>query len=142
MFADGTIFKIYLADVGILRRMMDVPPDIVFSRDKEYAAYRGAAAENFVLNELIACNGNIPYYWRSANEAEIDFVAQIGRTVIPVEVKARMSRSKSLTEFIKRYNPKVSVITSPRENKSDAVMYIPLYLFWKFHELVLGRAEK
>ena len=142
MFVDNMNFKIYLADVGILRRMSDIPSDFVFSRDKEYAAYRGAAAENYVLNELIAYNGSVPYYWRSEGEAEIDFVAQVGRTVVPIEVKAGTHKSKSLAEYIKKYDPKVSVITSPRENKSDAVVYVPLYLMWKFRDRIISMAEK
>jgi predicted AAA+ superfamily ATPase len=141
MFVDNMSFKIYLADVGVLRRMANVPSDFMFSRDKEFAAYRGAAAENYVLSELIACNGSIPYYWRSANEAEIDFVAQVDRTVVPIEVKAS-KKSKSLTEFIKRYDPKISVVTSPRDSKNDAVIYIPLHLIWKFRDCILGMTEK
>jgi predicted AAA+ superfamily ATPase len=142
MFVDNTTFKIYLADVGILRRMAEVPSDFVFSRDKEYSLYRGAAAENYVLTELIACNGKVPYYWRSANEAEVDFVAQVDRTVVPVEVKAGMNKSKSLTELIKKYDPKISVVTSSRESKTDAVIYIPLYIIWKFRDLITDAVGK
>jgi predicted AAA+ superfamily ATPase len=140
MFVDNMSFKIYLADVGVLRRMTKVPSDFMFSRDKEYDAYRGAAAENYVLSELIACNGDVPYYWRSANEAEIDFVAQVGRAVVPIEMKAGKKKSKSLAEFIKKYDPKVSVITSPRDGK-DSVIYIPLYLIWRFRDRILSMAE-
>ena len=134
MFADNTSFKVYLVDVGILRRMSGVPSDFMFSRDKEYAEYRGAAAENYVLSELIAYNGTMPFYWRSGNEAEVDFVTQIERAVVPIEVKAGRNKSKSLSEYIKKYDPNVAVVTSPRNDKSEIVTYVPLYLVWKMHD--------
>ena len=139
MFADNMDFKVYLADLGILRRMSKIPSGFIFSRDKEYDRYRGAAAENYVLNELIVCNRDIPYYWTSGNAAEVDFVAQIDDAAVPIEAKAGSNKSKSLGEFIKRYDPKVAVVTSPRDNKSDVVVYVPLYLFWKVREIVMGR---
>ena len=140
MFADNSDFKVYLADIGILRRLSKVPSGFIFSRDKEYGRYRGAAAENFVLNELIGCNHDVPFYWSSGNMAEMDFIAQIDKFAVPIEVKAGSNKSKSLPEFIKRYDPKVAVVTSPRENKSDVVTYVPLYLFWKVRDIVLQRA--
>ena len=136
MFADNTDFKVYLADIGILRRMSKMPSDFIFGKDKQYGRYRGAAAENYVLNELIKCNDDVPYYWTSGNTAEVDFVAQIGGTAVPIEVKAGSTKSKSLPEFIKRYGPKAAVVTSPRENKSDVVTYVPLYMFWKVRDIV------
>ena len=138
MFADNADFKIYLADVGILRRMSRIPSKFMFSNDKDYAAYRGTLAENYVLNELIACNNDAPYYWRSGGISEIDFVAQIEGTAVPIEVKAGSAKSKSVTEFIKRYDPKIAVITSPRNDKSDVVTYVPLHLIWRLRDHVLG----
>jgi len=141
MFADNTDFKLYLADVGILRRMSKVPSDFIFSRDKDYGRYRGAAAENYVLNELIVCNRDVPYYWASGNTADVDFVAQIGKAAVPIEVKAGSNKSKSLGEFIKKYDPKVAVITSPRDNKSDVVIHVPLCLFWNVRKAVMKRVR-
>ncbi|MCL2148584.1 MAG: AAA family ATPase [Methanomassiliicoccaceae archaeon] len=137
MFADNMDFKVYLSDVGVLRRMSKVPSSFMFGRDKEHDRYRGAAAENYVLNELVACNGDTPYYWTSGNAAEVDFVAQIGDAAVPIEVKAGSNKSKSLPEFIRRYGPKAAVITSPRENRSDVVAYVPLCLFWKVRDVAL-----
>ena len=35
--------------------------------------------ENYVLTELIRLTDTIPYYWRSDNEAEVDFVHMVDR---------------------------------------------------------------
>jgi predicted AAA+ superfamily ATPase len=139
MFADGTYFKLYLADIGILRKRSGVPSDFVFSRDKRYETYRGAATENYILSELVAGKGGVPYYWRSDGKAEVDFVTQFGHDAVPIEAKAGSNKSRSLSEFINRYGPKAAVVTSPRNNKSDVVIHVPLYLFWKVRDIVTDR---
>jgi len=142
MFADNANFKVYLADIGILRKMAGVPPDFIFSKDKEYSQYRGAVAENYVLNELVASNGDVPYYWRSEGVAEVDFVAQINGIVVPIEVKAGSNKSKSLLEFIKRYDPKIAVTISVKSGKTDNVIYIPLYVIWKLRDHILKTVKR
>ena len=130
MNADTTSFKIYLADVGIFRKMADLPPNFSFSRDKVLDKYRGAAAENYVLNELIASTGKIPFYWRSQYDAEVDFIMQTGLEAIPIEVKAGGGRAKSLSEYIEKYSPKVAITASAHSGRSGIVSSIPLYLAW------------
>ena len=39
------------------------------------------------MNELIT-SGYDPYYWRSGNTAEIDFLIEKNDQIIPIEVKA------------------------------------------------------
>ncbi|MCL2607310.1 MAG: ATP-binding protein [Methanomassiliicoccaceae archaeon] len=130
MFADNTSFKVYMADIGVLRRMAGMPPNFAFSKDKEYDRFRGAIMENFVLNEIVSSTKEIPYYWRSGSNAEIDFVAQINGRMVPIEAKAGNNKTKSLTEFIKKYDPKVAIITSERITGSSVVTYIPRYAVW------------
>lgn len=130
MFADNTNFKIYLADVGILRRMTKIHSDFLFSRNKEHDLFRGIMAENYALNEIIAAVRDTPYYWRSKGDAEVDFIAQIDDLAVPIEVKAGSSKSKSLAEFIKRYQPEAAVTASSNTGRGF-VTHVPLYTFWK-----------
>jgi predicted AAA+ superfamily ATPase len=139
MFADNTSFKVYLADIGILRKMTGMSTDFIFSEDKEYDAYRGAAAENFVLNELIASIGVAPFYWRSGFSAEVDFIIQVDGTVVPIDAKAGNSKAKSLTEFITKYGSKIAITTSNRNNRSGVVVHIPLYAVWKLQDIVRNK---
>ena len=141
MFVDNTSFKIYLADIGILRKMAKMPSDFMFNKDKRYDRYRGASAENYVLNELIACLHDVPYYWRSKATAEVDFIAQIGRTVIPIEVKAGSNKSKSLAEFIKKYDSEIAVTTAARSSMSDVVTYLPLHAVWTMPDIIRNRTK-
>jgi predicted AAA+ superfamily ATPase len=136
MYADNTNFKVYMADIGLLRKMAKMPSDFIFSRDKEYGDLRGAISENYALNEIIPQIDDIPYYWRSDRGAEVDFVAQIDGVAVPIEVKAGNNKSKSLTEYIRLYSPRIAVTTSPRKNVGGVVKHIPLYALWTLREYI------
>jgi len=142
MDADNKNFKLYLADIGILRRMVKLQPDFSFNKDKELDLYRGMVAENYVLNELIASSGEVPYYWRSDNIAEVDFVAQMGWAVVPIEVKAGSNRSKSLTEYIKKYSPRAAALVSTQSGESGVVSSIPLYAAWRITDHLVERVKR
>jgi predicted AAA+ superfamily ATPase len=142
MFADITSFKVYMADIGILRRMAKVPSDFMFNTDKGLSLYRGAAMENYVLNELIASTGDVPYYWRSGGVAEVDFVAQIEGIIVPIETKAGSNKSKSLSQFIMRYDPKIAVTTSAKAGKTDDLVCIPRYAIWRMRDYVVKRVKE
>jgi Predicted ATPase (AAA+ superfamily) len=134
MYTDNTHFKVYVADIGILRKMTKMPSNFIFSKDKEYDDLRRALAENFVLNEMIPQIDHIPYHWISDRGAEVDFIVQIGSLAVPVEAKAGSNKSKSLAEYIKTYEPKIAVATAPGNNVSSVVKHMPLYTLWRMQE--------
>lgn len=129
-YADQTFFKLYLVDVGLLSRMAKLPANVIFDRSETYKEFKSALTENFVLTELIASSGETPYYWKSQNKAEVDFITQIGTEIVPIEVKsATNDRSRSLAEYCKRYAPKYTVKTSLKPLSGEKnVRNIPLYL--------------
>ncbi len=136
-YGDITYFKIYFSDVGLLRRMSRFPADVVFDTSSLTADMRGILTENFVLTELIANDFHRPFFWKSGGIAEVDYVIQKGIDVIPIEVKsARRTRSRSLTEYRKKYSPRIAVRTSFRNiarhsDEYGEVLEIPLYLIWR-----------
>lgn len=131
-YADPGYFKLYLADTGLLRRMAKLPASAIFEKTPAYVEFKGAITENFVLNELISTIGEIPYYWRSGNTAEVDFVIQLGNKVIPVEVKAATNiRARSLVEYRKKYKPELAIKVSMRApRKEKGLLHVPLYLIF------------
>lgn len=132
-------FKIYMCDVGLLRRKAKVDASIILSDNKDiYKEFKGALTENFVLLELISINNEIPYYWTSGNTAEVDFVWQLGEKVIPFEVKSGVNvRSKSLNLYIEKYNQKMGIRTSMKNiEKQNKILNIPLYLLWNLKEYI------
>ena len=56
------------------------------------------------------------HYWRTLDKAEVDFVLEKGRTVIPVEVKfsnlKTVSVPRSMRSFIEKYKPKEAWIVN------------------------------
>ena len=62
----------------------------------------------------------------------MDFVLQRGADIIPIEVKSEgNTKAKSLAEYRKRYDPKISVKTSMNKLAIGDVRQIPLYLLWQ-----------
>ena len=106
-YADSKAFKVYACDCGLLRRMALVSSDVIMNGNAGYTEFKGALAENVVLQSLVAEKEvEYPYYWTSGNEAEIEFVAQVQDMIIPLEVKAERSvGGKSLSIYDNRYNP-------------------------------------
>ena len=132
-YADHTFFKLYMCDTGLLRKMSRLPASVIYSKDKAYREFRGAMAENHVMCELINQYNEAPFYWKSANRAEVDFIVQEGADIIPVEVKAeRASHAHSLAEYCKIFKPPKAFIAS-MENKEGTV---PLYMMWRFREYI------
>jgi len=131
-YSKSNFFKVYLSDVGLLRRMSKLPAASVFEESLLYTEFKGAMTENYVMNELVNLNGDIPYYWKSSNSAEVDFVAQFEEKIVPIEVKASINiKSHSLRVYRDKYKPKISIRTSLKNFKrDDGLLNIPLYMIW------------
>ena len=134
-FADKTYFKVYLSDIGLLRAKSGVSPNAIMEETDLFIRYKGAFAENYVLNELRA-TGKELYFWRSGNTAEVDFIYEKNGEIVPVEVKsADNTQAKSYKEFCKKYHPKAGIKLSRKnmaKNLCEATLTfnIPLYLGW------------
>ncbi|MGM0653174.1 MAG: ATP-binding protein [Bacillota bacterium] len=131
-YADPGHFKLYVSDTGLLRRMSKLPASAIFEQSPSYVEFKGALTENFVLTELISTSDETPYYWRSGNTAEVDFVIQQNEKVIPVEVKSATNvRARSLAEYRKKYKPELAIKVSLRPFHQEAsLLHLPLYLLF------------
>lgn len=133
--ADKTYFKVYMSDVGLLRAKAKVSINTILEESELFIRFKGAFAENYVLNELKALNKN-PYFWRSGNTAEVDFIFEEDGKIVPVEVKsADNTQAKSYKQFCKKYQPKKGLKLSRKniaENLCEKTLTysIPLYLEW------------
>lgn len=138
-YADATFFKVYLCDIGLLRRKSGISHKIILEESELYKNFKGAFTENFVLNELVS-QGIAPYFWRSGNVAELDFIFEYEELVIPVEAKAELhTRAKSYRQFCKKYHPRAGFKFSMRnagehEVEGTRTYSVPLYLVWRLKE--------
>ena len=135
-YTDPSSFKVYLTDIGLLCNLIEIPVNMVLAESSGYDNFKGAMTENYVAGALTAAK--IPlYYWESAGKAELDFVYQDkSGSIIPVEVKSSDNvKSKSLNEFVRRYDPPYSVRISAKnfgfENK---IRSVPLYAVFCLEE--------
>lgn len=129
-YDDLSAFKIYLPDVGILRRLSLLDPVAVSEGSRLFTEFKGALTENYVLTGLLNQFEGMPNYWKSGNIAEVDFLIQSGNNIIPVEVKSDENiRSKSLSWYRKEYNPVLGIRFSLRNlNFNGGVLNIPLFM--------------
>ena len=134
-YADATYFKVYASDVGLLSRRLGLGYKNFFEDTDYQTTFKGAVTENYVLNELVNLRLK-PYFWRSGNSAELDFLFENEGAIIPVEVKsATNTQAKSYRQFCKKYSIKTGVKLSLKKlaaNLCDGTttLNIPLYLAW------------
>jgi len=133
--ADASYFKVYMSDIGLLSRRLGLKITDYLSEEDTLKASKGAITENYVINELINQN-KVPYYWKSGNTAEVDFIYENDGGVVPLEVKAATNtQAKSYKQFCKKYGSrkgfKVSLknIAANMVSETDTIS-LPLYLLW------------
>jgi uncharacterized protein len=109
-YEDTNFFKVYMPDTGILRKMSDYPVSSLLElRQDENIPFKGAMAENYVLQELNAVYTKGIYYW-AKNNYEMDFVIQLNGQVLPIEVKAGQNvKSKNMTKILESLDKGVRI---------------------------------
>lgn len=106
-YEETDAFKVYACDCGLLRRLAHLPATVVTDPIANYTEFKGAMAENAVLQSFKPLlDDQTPYYWTSPGTAEVEFIIQWDDNIIPVEVKAEENISgNSLSEYNKKYTP-------------------------------------
>lgn len=129
-YDDLSAFKVYLSDIGLLRELSGLPPEAIFLGNETYTEFKGAVAENYVLQSLAPQYDILPRYWTSLGKAEVDFIIQSDSDIIPVEVKAQTRLGgKSLSVYDATYHPVCKLRYSLNNLKQDGTLInIPLYL--------------
>ncbi len=142
-YDDLSTFKLYLIDVGILRRLAFLDPIAVREGNRLFTEFKGALTENFVLQHLIPHFEVTPRYWYSGNQAEVDFLIQLKNEIIPIEVKSDENiRSRSLATYNDLYKPFIRLRFSLRNLKKDeGLLNIPLFMV-DYAEKLIDISEK
>ena len=98
---DSSKYKLYFADSGLLVSMLDEESQDDLRANKNLGVYKGALFENIVGEALVKSGYDLYYYKRDDSQLEEDFFVRTADALVPVEVKATNSRSKSLSTLIK-----------------------------------------
>ncbi|TSA36095.1 MAG: DUF4143 domain-containing protein [Porphyromonadaceae bacterium] len=135
-----SIFKVLFLDIGLFQAVSGIYSDT--AKEKDFTAiFKGAVAEQFAGQELIACRS--PYskaelfYWgRDAKNstAEIDYLIEKEARIIPVEIKSGSSgRMKSMHIFIEKYHSETALkISQAPFKKEKTLISLPFYAIESF----------
>lgn len=92
-------FKVYITDIGLLVIMLGGSSrnDII---QGNLGGFKGAIYENLMADTLHKKEQNL-YYYRKESGMELDFLISYKGECVPVEVKARTTKAKSLSTALK-----------------------------------------
>ncbi|MBP5295943.1 MAG: DUF4143 domain-containing protein [Bacteriovoracaceae bacterium] len=130
-YEDDKAFKLFMFDVGLLSAQSGLEAATVVGDDKIFTEFKGALAEQFVVQQLKTLpKVDIAYWISKSGQAEIDFMIQTKGQVIPVEVKAATNlQAKSLKYFREKFNPSTSLrISLANFEKQTDLINLPLYM--------------
>ncbi len=137
--ASSNNFKVVFLDIGLMQHLCGVPAREMLTEKDLLNVYRGALAEQFVGQELLAHgrgseNGQLFYWSRThkSSQAEVDFVIVREGKIIPVEVKSGPGgRLKSLQVFLEEHPHCDTAFILSTANPSDAqpgpLQFMPVY---------------
>ncbi len=136
-------FKLLFLDVGLLPQSVQA---IIDSEDLTLIN-NGKLAEQFVGQELIAYAKpyarSTLFYWereKKGSDAEIDYVAEIGTQIVPIEVKAgAKGHLRSLRQFMseKKVPFGVRISQAPLSLKNE-ILSVPFYMIQELPRLMMS----
>lgn len=138
-YQDFNAFKLYLLDVGLLSAMAGIDAKTLLEGNEIFEEFKGSLTEQYVLCQLKQCTNLDIFYWSSdTGIAEVDFITQIGRNNIPIEVKASENlQAKSLKTFVQKYNTKINIRTSMSGYREEEwLTNIPLYSIGNIEKII------
>ena len=136
-YASATDFKVYTLDVGLLRRLTNLPSSVVLGEENIWSNFGGVFAEQFVLQQLRSLCFDEAFFWMSNTDnplqpkgkSELDFVVSFENQIIPIEVKSGYNvKAQSLRVYRNKYHPELSVRFSLKNLEyNEGLLNIPLY---------------
>lgn len=124
-----SVFKLYFLDVGLLFGLSGLNPKQYIVGSELFKEFKGALIENYVAQSLTLQGRPSLQYWTSQGKAELDFLIQRSKDIIPIEVKSGPNvKSKSLKSYKDKHNPTLSIRLSPLNLALDGdILNIPLF---------------
>ena len=134
------VFKYLFLDIGLVRYLCGAAASEILAERDLLKTWRGALAEQFVGQELLAQRGGSEngrlYYWaraKKSSSAEVDYVfVDDGGKVVPLEVKSGPAgRLRSMHLFLQEYEKADTGLVFSTANISvipeQKLVFLPLY---------------
>ena len=100
-------FKLYIADTGLLLALFGFATKQALLNGTLKGFAKGGIYENFVAETLVK-NGYTLHYYKQGDSSELEFVIEKDGEVLPIEVKAGNTPTKSLDSFISNFEPSIA----------------------------------
>lgn len=146
-YDDLSAFKVYLVDVGLLRRLAQLAPTAFGEGNRLFTEFKGALSENYVLQALTNQFEVAPRYWLQSNPSyEVDFIIQRENDIFPVEIKSEANtESRSLRKYKEKFGEQTKLrIRFSLDNLKldDDMLNIPLFMADEADRLIGLALEK
>lgn len=121
-------FKLYMADTGLLMALFGFATKQALLNGTLKGFAKGGIYENFVAETLVK-NGYTLHYYKYGDSSELEFVIEKDGEVVPIEVKAGNTATKSLDAFINEFSPSVAFkLIGGNVGISDIKVTLPHFL--------------
>lgn len=97
-------FRIYYADHSLFIANLDEESKEDLVVNENYEIYNGALYESLVSEALVKSGFKLYFYKNNDATIELDFLIRIKNEIIPIEVKRKRGRSKSLNAVLNSNN--------------------------------------
>lgn len=128
--AETNVFKVYLADIGLLVSMLEDGTQADILNGSIYG-YRGAVYENLVA-DFLSKDGKKLYYYRKDSGLEVDFVMRIDGECVIIESKAATGNTKSAKTILRhpeKYRVKHAIkLGDYNIGFANGILTLPTYL--------------
>ncbi len=139
---DDNKYKLYFSDSGLLVAMLDDEASEDLRAHKNLGVYKGALYESIAADALTRQGYGLFYFKKEDSTLEEDFFVRTADSLVPVEVKARNGRSKSLRTLLTsesypdiRFGVK---FCDGNVGQSDNVYTFPHFCLFKLREFLKG----
>ena len=121
-------FKLYLNDTGLLMALYGFATKQALLNGNLKGFAKGGIYENFVAETLVK-KGYTLHYYKPNDDSELEFIIEKDGEVIPIEVKAGNTATKSLNLFMENYKPSKAIkLITGNVGEVDSKITIPHYL--------------
>lgn len=126
--SDESLYRLYLADMGMFSYQSNINPKTFLSSDGRNALSR-IFFENYVAIELVNFGYKL-FYWRGKGESEFEFVIESDSSIIPIDVKKSKGSLNSLERFTEHNKLRYAIKISANKygyNVDKKILTIPFY---------------
>ncbi len=129
-------FRIYYADTSLLIATLDEEAKEDLSINKNFGIYKGALYESLVSEALIKSGYDLYFYKNDDSTIELDFLIRVKNEIVPIEVKVKKGKAKSLSLLMGegkiKYGVKLSRNNIGFNNNIFTFPYFLTFLLKKF----------